>query len=30
MDMNLSPDDVHGPHEVFSNFWDQFCLTNVI
>ena len=30
MDMNLSPDNVHGPHQVFSNFWDQFCLTNVI
>ena len=20
MDMNLSPDNVHGPHQVFSNF----------
>ena len=30
MDMNLSPDNVHGPHQALSNFCDQFCLTNVI
>ena len=30
MDMNLSPDNVRGPHQALSNFCDQFCLTNVI
>ena len=30
MNMNLSPDNVHGPHQALSNFCDQFCLTNVI
>lgn len=30
MNMNLSPDNVHGPHQALSNFCDQSCLTNVI
>ena len=30
MNMNLSPGNVHGPHQALSNFCDQFCLTNVI